>query len=96
MTTRMNTQSYWGGDSRIWWGKHRWLVEIDGRRSTYRTRREAMDAQRWENRHPANTNIRIFGPYRNGDGKARLIDLGAPCPDRASKGLCAYRLEIDQ
>jgi hypothetical protein len=52
----------------------RWVVECDGEMWEYRTREEAREQQRRVNGHPANSNIRKFGPYANVDGIARIID----------------------
>lgn len=60
----------------------RWSVEIDGERFAFRTRDEARQCAARHNRHPANVNIRTFGPYRNVDGTARVIDrFATPATD---------------
>ena len=54
---------------------HRWLVECDDEHKSFSSRSAAREyAARLAN-HPANVNIRRFGPYKNVDGIARIIDL---------------------
>ena len=55
--------------------KMRWMVLCDGERKTFATRAAAREEAAWLNRHPSNTNIRNFGPYRNVDGRAQIVDL---------------------
>lgn len=55
--------------------RHRWLVVCDDEASSYRTRQAARAACRRIAGHPANRDIRRFGPY-NVTGLARVIDLG--------------------
>jgi hypothetical protein len=79
--------------------QHRWLVECDDERSSYRTREQARAVAARENGHPCNENIRLFGPYTNVDGCARVIDLGNPDPDRVragKKNTYAYRPDMDE
>lgn len=52
----------------------RWAVECDGEVWDCSTRAEARELRRWLWRHPANANIRTFGPYLNVDGIPRIID----------------------
>lgn len=57
---------------------HRWLVVCDDERKSYHSRSAARYAAAALNGHPANANIRRFGPYANARGAARVIDLGYP------------------
>ncbi len=57
--------------------KRRWVVKIDGEIERYATRAEAREAAAWHNRHPANIDIRRFGPHQNVDGIARVYDADA-------------------
>ena len=52
----------------------RWAVECDDERWSFKTRREAREYARHINRHPANQDIRRFGPYASVDGVARVVD----------------------
>ena len=56
-------------------GTKRWGVVCDDERWVFSTRARAREWAARVNRHPANANIRMFGPYRNVDGVARLVDL---------------------
>lgn len=60
---------------------YRWLVVCDDEARSYKTRSAAKEAARSLQGHPANANIRAFGPYKNVDGEARVIDLGSPDED---------------
>jgi hypothetical protein len=77
--------------------QHRWLVECDDERASFSTRAKARAYAVRLSGHPANANIRLFGPYTNVDGCARVIDLGSPDPDRVRAGkTCAYYLDTDE
>jgi len=56
----------------------RWVVECDGDKWRFSSRAAAREHAGWLNRHPSNTNIRAFGPYKNVDGRARVRDAAAP------------------
>lgn len=55
--------------------KKRWAVECDGERWRFATRAQARSFAERLNSHPANGNIRLFGPYLNVDGCARVVDM---------------------
>lgn len=75
------------------WYHYRWLVECDDERFNYRSRERARAAAARLNSHPANVNIRAYGPYRNVDGRARVIDLGQPNPYRDGP---AYAFDVEE
>lgn len=60
------------------WFKNRWLVVCDDELESFSTRAKARAAAGRISGHPANANIRLFGPYLNVDGIAQVIDLGWP------------------
>ena len=79
--------------------QHRWLVECDGERASFPTRAKARAYAVSRSGHPANANIRLFGPYTNVDGIAQVNDLGNPDPDRVragKKNTYAYRPDMDE
>jgi len=49
-----------------------WAVIIDDETEWYATRAAARAKAKWHNRHPANVDIRRFGPYKNVTGRARV------------------------
>jgi hypothetical protein len=53
----------------------RWLVICDDEMSNFQTREQAKSYANWLNRHPSNSNIRVYGPYKNVKGVASVIDL---------------------
>ena len=64
----------------------RWMVVCDDERRRFRTRAAARDWARGENAHPSNVDVRRFGPYRNVDGVARILDLWSEDPDEEREG----------
>lgn len=50
-----------------------WKVICDDECWTFNTRDQARAWARKINNHPANANIRAFGPYSNVDGIARVV-----------------------
>ena len=76
--------------------RNRWLVECDDERASFSTRAKARAYAVRLSGHPANANIRLFGPYSNVDGIAQVVDLGNPDPDRVragKKNTYAYRCD---
>ena len=50
----------------------KWTVICDDEKWFFKTRKKAREFSRGLNRHPANANIRLFGPYLNANGIARV------------------------
>jgi len=52
----------------------RWCVVCDDESWRFRTRREARAFAARLKRHPANVDVRRFGPYANADGRVYIVD----------------------
>lgn len=54
---------------------NKWAVYCDDEKYFFTTRAKARELAKKLNSHPANTNIRKFGPYKNVTGVARVYKL---------------------